>query len=41
MKLTGHTMRATHKTYTHLELAGLRNAVTTLPLLSDKEKQTT
>ena len=32
MKLTGHSSKAINDRYTHLEIATLKNAVTTLPL---------
>ena len=33
MKLTGHTTRSSHATYTHLELEGLKQAVGSIPLM--------
>ena len=36
MKLTGHSSKPVHHIYTHLELATLRNAVTSLPLFTKK-----
>ncbi len=34
MKLTGHTTRSSHVTYTHLEMSALKNAVTAIPLMT-------
>ena len=34
MKLTGHTTRSSHANYTHLEISGLKNAVSTIPLMT-------
>lgn len=36
MKLTGHSSKAMNTRYTHLEVATLRNAVTTMPLFGAK-----
>ena len=36
MKLTGHSSKAMNKNYTHLEVATLRNAVTSLPVFGSK-----
>lgn len=36
MKLTGHSSKAMNTRYTHLEVATLRNAVTTMPLFRTK-----
>ena len=35
MKLTGHSTRGSHSGYTHLEIAALKNAVTSLPLFGN------
>ena len=32
MKLTGHSSKAMNTRYTHLDVATLKNAVTTMPL---------
>lgn len=37
MKLTGHTTRSAHATYTHLELEGLKQAVKSIPLMSKSD----
>jgi integrase len=39
MKLTGHTSEATHRGYSHLELAVLRKAMSKLPGLTSPKKQ--
>lgn len=36
MKLTGHTTRSSHATYTHHEISGLKDAVATIPLMASK-----
>ncbi len=41
MKLTGHTTRAVNTQYTHLELASLKTAVSTLPLFTPDLKRET
>ena len=35
MKLTGHTTRSSHATYTHHEVEGLKAAVATIPLMAE------
>ncbi len=40
MKLTGHSSKAIHTGYTHLEVGTLKNAMTTLPLFSAKPDKT-
>lgn len=37
MKLTGHTTRSSHATYTHHEVEGLKAAVATIPLMTESE----
>ena len=36
MKLTGHSSKAIHTGYTHLEVGTLKSAITTLPLFTSK-----
>jgi integrase len=41
MKLTGHTTRAVNTQYTHLQVATLKDAVSSLPLFTPASKKTT
>ena len=41
MKLTGHSTRDTHSRYTHLEMAALKNAVTSIPLFRQQSGKET
>lgn len=40
MKLTGHSSKGMNKKYTHLEVATLKNAMTTLPLFGSQQNKT-